>query len=200
MATRLILDQNLSIPPGVSDHRVEHCWRAPQDLLLLSMFPHLHARGKSFRYEAIYPEGSQEILLDVPRYDVNWQTRYDLVEPKRLPAGTLLRCTAHYDNSAANPRNPDPSKLVHTGPQSWDEMFNGYFDVVAAEQSPPVAAAGIAGPRLRLAMLICLGLAMIGLILCRRFANVCDQISRHGKGHPAAKEFGGPGINANARE
>ncbi len=162
VATRLILDQKLSIPPGVADHRVEQGCHVPSDVLLLSMFPHLHARGKSFRYEAIYPDGTQEILLDVPQYDVNWQNRYDLAEPKRLPAGTLVRCTAHYDNSPGNPRNPDPTKLVHTGPQSWDEMFNGYFDVVEAEQSgPPVTA----GPRFRLAMLTCMGIMLVGLVL-----------------------------------
>ena len=67
-------------------------------------------------------------------YDFNWQHRYVLAEPRRLPAGTLIRCTAVYDNSAANPANPDPTATVRTGTQSWDEMFNGYFDVVLADQ------------------------------------------------------------------
>src|SRR5206468_3347285 len=90
-------------------------------------------RGKSFRYEAAYPDGTREILLDVPRYDFHWQHRYALAQPKRLPAGTTLHCIAHYDNSAANPANPDPSASVRTGPQSTDEMFNGYFDVAGAD-------------------------------------------------------------------
>jgi hypothetical protein len=72
-------------------------------------------------------------LLSVPRYDFNWQHRYVLAEPKRLPAGSRLRCTAVYDNSAGNPNNPDPSATVRAGEQSWDEMFNGYFDVVLAD-------------------------------------------------------------------
>jgi hypothetical protein len=69
-----------------------------------------------------------------PRYDFNWQHRYELAEPKRLPAGSLLRSTAVYDNSADNPLNPNPDAEVHEGPQSWDEMFRGYFDVVLADQ------------------------------------------------------------------
>jgi hypothetical protein len=93
----------------------------------------MHYRGKSFRFEAEYPEGSKEILLDVPRYDFNWQLRYDLAEPKLLPKGTRLVCTAHFDNSAANPLNPDPTKAVRFGLQSWEEMFVGYYTSVAAE-------------------------------------------------------------------
>src|SRR5207248_2886230 len=83
-------------------------------------FPHMHLRGKSFRYEALYPDGKSEILLDVPRYDFNWQHRYVLAEPKRLPAGTRVRCIAHYDNSADNPANPDPSATVRAGQQTTD--------------------------------------------------------------------------------
>ena len=98
------------------------------------MFPHMHLRGKSFRYEAVYPDGRVETLLDVPRYDFNWQHRYELAEPKRLPAGTTLRCIAHYDNSRDNPANPDPDATVRAGKQSWDEMFNGYYDVALADQ------------------------------------------------------------------
>ena len=134
VATKLLLDEDLRIPPHAAKHRVEKSYRFDDDVLLLALFPHMHLRGKSFRYEAVYPDGNTEILLDVPRYDFNWQNRYELAEPKRLPAGTTLRCTAHYDNSAGNPFNPDPSATVRAGPQSWDEMFNGYFDVALAEQ------------------------------------------------------------------
>lgn len=72
--------------------------------------------------------------MSVPRYDFDWQNRYDLAQPKRLPSGTVLRCIAEYDNSAANPRNPDATATVLAGPLSTDEMFNGYFDVALAEQ------------------------------------------------------------------
>lgn len=134
VATRLLLDDKLHIPPGAADYRVERAVRCSEDLLLLSMFPHMHLRGKTFRYEASYPDGRNEILLSVPRYDFDWQNRYDLAQPQRLPAGTVIRCIAEYDNSAANPRNPDPSATVLAGPLSTDEMFNGYFDVALADQ------------------------------------------------------------------
>jgi peroxiredoxin len=135
VVTQLLYDPDLRIPPYAANHRVERSWQAPADLLLLAMFPHMHLRGKSFRYEAAYPDGTSETLLYVPRYDFNWQHRYVLAEPKRIPAGTTLRCIAHYDNSAANPANPDPGATVRTGKQSSDEMFNGYFDVALAEQN-----------------------------------------------------------------
>ncbi len=134
VATKVLLDMDLCIPPRVADYRVEHTHTFGRDVLLLAMFPHMHLRGKSFRYEAAYPDGTREILLDVPRFDFNWQNRYELAEPKRLPAGTTLHCIAHYDNSADNPANPDPDATVHTGQQSWDEMFNGYFEFALADQ------------------------------------------------------------------
>src|SRR5262249_20727911 len=144
VATKIMMDLELSIPPHAADHRVEHTWRVNADVLLLAMFPHMHLRGKAFRYAVTYPDGTEEILLDVPRYDFNWQHRYVLAEPKRLPAGSLLRCTASYDNSAANPANPDPDATVRAGLQTWDEMFNGYFDVALADQdmtqTPPLHA------------------------------------------------------------
>jgi hypothetical protein len=136
VVTRLLYDPDLCIPPHAADHRVEQSWQTPADMLLLAMFPHMHLRGKSFRYEASYPDGTRETLLFVPRYDFNWQHRYVLAKPKRIPAGTMLRCIAHYDNSAANPANPDPSATVHTGKQSTDEMFNGYFDLALVDQGP----------------------------------------------------------------
>jgi peroxiredoxin len=134
VATNVLIDEDLCIPPHAADHRVEHSAVMKHDVLLLAMFPHMHLRGKSFRYEADYPDGTTEVLLDVPRYDFNWQHRYLLAEPNRLPAGTVLRCVAHYDNSAANPNNPDPTATVHTGPQSTDEMFNGDYEIALADQ------------------------------------------------------------------
>ncbi len=106
------------------------------DILLLSLFPHMHLRGRSFRYEAIYPDGQTEVLLSVPRYDFMWQHQYVLAEPKRLPGGTTLHAVAIYDNSAGNPSNPDPSAAVKCGSQTTDEMFNGWFEY--ADVSEPV--------------------------------------------------------------
>jgi peroxiredoxin len=134
VATKVMLDANLAIPPREANYPVSQTWQINDDVLLLSLFPHMHLRGKSFRYELLHPGGEVEVLLDVPRFDFRWQHRYVLAEPRRLPAGTRLRCSAVYDNSPANPANPDPSATVRTGPQSWDEMFNGYFDVVLDDQ------------------------------------------------------------------
>ncbi len=134
VATNLLYDPDLRIPPRQANHRVERSRRFEGDVLLLSMFPHMHVRGKSFTYQAIFPDGRIETLLDVPRYDFHWQNRYELAEPRRLPAGTTLRCVAHFDNSPNNPANPNPSATVLAGQQSWDEMFNGYYDFALADQ------------------------------------------------------------------
>jgi len=134
VATKVMLEEDLRIPPYEASYPVSQTWQLNEDMLLLALFPHMHLRGKSFRYEILDPNGDVEVLLDVPHYDFHWQHRYVLAEPRRLPAGTRLRCSAVYDNSAGNPGNPDPSATVRTGPQSWDEMFNGYFDVALADQ------------------------------------------------------------------
>ncbi|MEX2112059.1 MAG: redoxin domain-containing protein [Pirellulales bacterium] len=116
-----------AIPPGAEDFKIASKHRFDQDRLLLGMTPHMHMRGKSFRYEAIYPDGTKEVLLDVPRWDFNWQIDYLLAKPKLMPKGTVLRCEAHYDNSTKSPTNPDPAKWVTFGEQTWDEMMIGWF-------------------------------------------------------------------------
>jgi hypothetical protein len=90
----------------------------------------MHLRGKSFRYELELADGSREILLDVPRYDFNWQNHFLLNEPRVLPKGSILRCTAHFDNSTDNPANPDPTETVRWGDQTWEEMMIGWYDVL----------------------------------------------------------------------
>jgi hypothetical protein len=122
------------IPPGDKDYRVEASHRFGEDTLLFTLQPHMHLRGKSFRFDAIYPDGRQETLLDVPRYDFNWQLTYALAEPKLLPEGTTLHCTAAFDNSADNLSNPDPRATVMWGDQTWQEMMIGAFDFFPAEQ------------------------------------------------------------------
>lgn len=119
----------MAIPPHAAEHKVLSARPIRRESLLLSMFPHMHLRGKAFRYLARYPDGSEEVLLDVPRYDFNWQHNYILAEPKRLPPGTRLKCEAVYDNSADNPANPDPDAWVGFGDQTFDEMMLGYFAV-----------------------------------------------------------------------
>ena len=88
---------------------------------------HSHVRGKAYRYEMIYPDGRSETVLDVPRYDFNWQLEYYLRQPLDVPAGSRLKVTAWYDNSENNPANPDPKATVRFGDQTWDEMMIGYF-------------------------------------------------------------------------
>jgi peroxiredoxin len=126
--TRGIPQRNLRIPPGEADYVVRSSFAIKDDIRLLSLTPHMHTRGKSFTYSARYPDGRDEVLLSVPRYDFNWQSTYRLLEPKPLPRGTVIHCEAHFDNSAENPSNPDPSRTVTWGEQSWDEMMIGFLD------------------------------------------------------------------------
>ncbi len=107
------------IPAGDSNYKVEADHRFDRDMLMLAMFPHMHLRGKAFRYTAIYPDGQSEILLDVPHYDFGWQNSYEFVEPKQMPTGTRLHCEAWYDNSEDNLANPDPTASVTWGDQTW---------------------------------------------------------------------------------
>jgi len=126
-----------AIPPGDSNYQVESKMVLQDDATLTMMLPHMHLRGKDFEYRVIYPDGRKEILLDVPHYSFSWQLSYFLAEPIKLPAGTTIECTAHYDNSANNPANPDPTKEVKFGEQSWDEMMFGFFDVaIPFDKSP----------------------------------------------------------------
>ena len=94
----------------------------------MSFLPHMHLRGKDFKYEVVYPDGKRETLLSVPHYDFSWQSTYRLEKPLHLPAGTKIECTAHYDNSKDNLNNPDPTKTVRWGDQTWDEMMIGFVD------------------------------------------------------------------------
>jgi hypothetical protein len=128
------VNTDFRIPAHADDHAVESRFRISHDTLLYSLMPHMHYRGKSFRYEAVYPNGTREILLHVPRYDFNWQHMYYLERPKYLPAGTLMSCVAHFDNSDRNLANPDPNAVVSWGEQTWEEMMIGYFEGVLIQQ------------------------------------------------------------------
>jgi hypothetical protein len=123
------INTRLKIPAHADNHQEQARKTFDEDVQLLSMFPHMHMRGKSFRYELTYPDGKQEVLLDVPKYDFNWQTSFVLAEPKMIPKGTRMLCTAHYDNSENNLANPDPTKTVRWGEQTWEEMLIGWHDV-----------------------------------------------------------------------
>ena len=121
----------LIIPPRADDFRVEVQGTLPHDATLLSLFPHMHLRGKRFEYDIVHADGSTEVLLRVI-YHFHWQLSYKLAEPRMLDAGTKLRAIAWYDNSNHNPHNPDPTKTVTWGDQTSDEMMVGFFDVAVA--------------------------------------------------------------------
>jgi peroxiredoxin len=122
-----------AIPPGANNYEVKATHKFRQDVLLLTVFPHMHLRGKSFRFEAEYPSGQREVLLDVPRYDFGWQNSYEFASPLRIPAETRLTCSAIFDNSADNPNNPDPTAMVRWGDQTWEEMMAGHFELILAD-------------------------------------------------------------------
>lgn len=146
-----IANDRLVIPPGAAHHPIasRHEFKSPAYLLSLS--PHMHLRGKDFRYTAVYPDGTSEILLWVPAYDFGWQSIYVLATPKLLPSGVRIDCLAHFDNSSANPNNPDPTRTVTFGPQSDSEMMVGFAEVCVdlprVVDVDPSMIARVAGPR-----------------------------------------------------
>ena len=133
-----VMDPSLTIPPGNGNFRVDASLTIPRAARLAGMRAHMHLRGKSFQFIAVYPNGETEILLDIPKYDFNWQPYYYLETPKVLPAGTRIQCIAYFDNSANNPFNPDPNAVIRWGPQTWDEMMIGWLDIAvpAAQERP----------------------------------------------------------------
>ncbi len=121
-------DHAFIIPPGADDFRVAIRGTLPHDATLLSLFPHMHLRGKRFEYDIVRPDGSLQPLFRV-NYHFHWQLRYRLAEPRMLKAGTRLQAVAWYDNSRNNPHNPDPGATVIWGDQIYQEMMVGFFDV-----------------------------------------------------------------------
>jgi hypothetical protein len=128
------LNLRFAIPPGAPAHEVRATQTLKEDTLLTSMTPHMHVRGKDMTYIAHLPDGTSETLLAVPKYDFNWQITYQLAEPKRLPAGTRIEVIAHFDNSPGNKFNPDPTKEVRWGDQTWEEMMIGFWGTVVDRQ------------------------------------------------------------------
>lgn len=137
VSTLRAANRRFSIPPNEPNHRVTANFDFKQDAELFSLFPHMHLRGKSFRYTAHYPDSKSEILLDVPAYDFNWQNAYHLNEPKLIPKGTRIHCVARFDNSEDNFANPDPNQTIRWGDQTWEEMMIGYFNVAQPIEMKP---------------------------------------------------------------
>jgi len=127
---------NFTIPAGDPSYSVHKEYTFAEDALLVQFMPHMHLRGKSAHFEAFYPDGTREVVLDVPRYDFNWQTTYRYKEFKPMPKGTVIRMTTTWDNSADNPYNPDPTADVRFGRPTTAEMSFGWMKFVSAEPVP----------------------------------------------------------------
>jgi hypothetical protein len=121
----VLLNPRLKIPPNTKDHLETTTRTFDRDVLVYALTAHSHYRGRASKFVAYYPDGREETLLSVPKYDFNWQTAYELKEPKVLPKGTKLVYTTIYDNSVQNKANPDPNIEVHWGEQTWEEMIYG---------------------------------------------------------------------------
>jgi mono/diheme cytochrome c family protein len=141
------------IPPADPHYEVKAAYTFKQAGTLTSLFPHMHLRGGAFRYDLQYPDGKTVELLDVPHFDFNWQSYYQFKTPVDVPVGAKLLATAWYDNSDKNPFNPDPTKTVRFGEQTFEEMMIGYFDFrpalapAAADSVKPSAPPPSALPR-----------------------------------------------------
>jgi hypothetical protein len=127
------------IPPGDPNYMVKANWTAQQDVDLFAMMPHMHFRGKDFRYTIVFPDGREKEILNVPKYDFNWQLGYELKTPIHLPKGARIECVAHFDNSPNNKFNPDPAKEVRWGDQTWEEMMIGFL-LYQVPVAPPATA------------------------------------------------------------
>lgn len=120
-----MVNTDIKIPPHAKAHEDSAEWQVPKDAIVYNLMPHAHFRGKAAEFRFVYPDGTEELVLSVPDYDFNWQTTYELDEPKYTPAGTRIVQTFWWDNSAQNLANPDPTIEVAWGEQSWDEMLFG---------------------------------------------------------------------------
>jgi mono/diheme cytochrome c family protein len=138
-----VVNPMFNIPAGAKNFTAEASTTFKNATTLTNMTPHMHTRGKAFKYVAHYPDGKEEVLLDVPTYDFNWQTTYHLKEPKEIPEGTKLVCTATWDNSEDNLSNPDPTKNVSWGEQTFEEMMIGFYVERFPKGQAPEKPAGI---------------------------------------------------------
>jgi peroxiredoxin/mono/diheme cytochrome c family protein len=131
---RAIAQNRFNIPPGDGSYKVESTSVFRKDTLVMTLSPHMHLRGKDFEFRAVLPDGTKKTLLAIPHYDFAWQTTYHFEKPVELPAGSRIECTAHFDNSDANPNNPDPKATVKWGDQTWQEMMIGFVDYVYLDE------------------------------------------------------------------
>jgi Copper type II ascorbate-dependent monooxygenase, C-terminal domain len=128
---------------------VTACWRAPQDIHLISAAPHMHNRGKAMEIKVYYPDGRSEALLNVPKYYFSWQTTYNFKRSIAIPKGSRFMVTGYLDNSAKNKYNPDPTQAVRFGGPTYDEMMVAFIDYTVDAQSLNSAAAPSGGTATR---------------------------------------------------
>jgi len=121
----ILLNPKIHIPAYAKNHKESAERVMPKAAIIYNLLPHAHFRGRASEFSVVYPDGTEEVLLYVPKYDFNWQTTYELAEPKYIPAGTKIVHTTWWDNSAQNKANPDPTVDVNWGEQSWEEMLFG---------------------------------------------------------------------------
>jgi len=125
---------NIRIPAGAKDYEMVAEITVHEEAYLESFLPHMHFRGKRMRFNAVYPDGREELLLSVPNYSFNWQLNHRLEEPLLVPAGTKIQAIGAFDNSRQNEYNPDPDSEIFWGEQSWQEMFMGFYSWKNADQ------------------------------------------------------------------
>ena len=131
------LNGSFVLPAGAKDVQVPAELEPTQNIRIWGLLPHTHLRGTGWKYTLEKPDGTSEVILDVPRYDFNWQQTYFFATPLEVPAGSKLKSVATYDNSASNSHNPDPTKEVRWGDQTWEEMqFTGFFYSIPRRQAP----------------------------------------------------------------
>lgn len=145
-----VVNVRLNIPAGAENHEESATIRLPTDIQVLGFLPHMHLRAKACRYDLISIDNTVKTLLDIPRYDFNWQLLYSYLDPLPISKGSTIKFTVWYDNSRNNPANPDPTKTVRWGSQTFDEMLLGYVEYFVpgdrpGESSSMMGAGGFAG-------------------------------------------------------
>ncbi|HTD87122.1 MAG TPA: hypothetical protein VK850_11145, partial [Candidatus Binatia bacterium] len=151
LRSNVLIDYRFQIPPGEREFLTSKSRKFDKDALLYTMNPHMHLRGKWMRYTARYPDGTQEVLLNVPNYRFDWQRNYELAEPKLVPKGTEIVVEAAWDNSPLNLNNPDATKTVGWGDQTFNEMFFASYRYVYPDAKPPVARVAAAASETKVA-------------------------------------------------
>lgn len=142
MRTALMVNMGFTIPPQAEETAVEAKTVIKHDATIYSYTPHMHFRGKAMEFYITPPGAKEELVCSVPRYDFNWQFDYFLKQPRKVPAGTAVRIVGHYDNSPKNPFNPDPTKAVKWGEQTWEEMLMGGVFLSWPVDDKPASTAG----------------------------------------------------------